>query len=71
MSASQFKSKCLALLDEVASTGIAVVVTKRGHPVAQLVPLDDEVPRSLLGSVSYQNESDLLAPIEEEWDADR
>jgi len=36
--ASEFKAKCLALMDEVTRTGIAVIITKNGKPVAELVP---------------------------------
>ena len=36
MSASEFKAKCLAVLDEVGESGARVVVTKRGKPVAEL-----------------------------------
>jgi prevent-host-death family protein len=36
--ASEFKAKCLALMDEVARTGAAIVITKNGKPVAELVP---------------------------------
>ncbi|MBI4872548.1 MAG: type II toxin-antitoxin system Phd/YefM family antitoxin [Candidatus Riflebacteria bacterium] len=42
LSATEFKAKCLAVLDEVARTGEGVTVTKRGHPVAQVLPV---VPR--------------------------
>lgn len=45
LSASVFKAKCLALMDEVARTGEAIVITKNGVPVAQLVPLPDRAPR--------------------------
>lgn len=38
MPASVFKAKCLALMDEVARTGEAIVITKNGEPVAQLAP---------------------------------
>lgn len=68
--ASQFKARCLALLDEVAETHIPIVVTKRGTPVAKLVPLDEVEPASLLGSVRYDSEDDLLAPVDDAWDAD-
>ena len=71
ISASQFKARCLALLDEVAASSVPLVVTKRGKPIAKLVPLDDEPPPSLLGSVRYGSEEDLLAPVDEPWDADR
>jgi prevent-host-death family protein len=51
IAASDFKAKCLALLDEVAETRGTLVVTKRGKPVAQVVPVGE--PRSLVGSVTY------------------
>ena len=71
ISASQFKAQCLALLDEVAETGLPLVVTKRGVAVAKLVPVSEEEPLELLGSVRYAREADLLSPVDQEWDADR
>ena len=35
---SEFKAKCLAILDEVSATGEAVTILKHGRPVAELVP---------------------------------
>jgi prevent-host-death family protein len=67
--AGRFKAQCLALLDEVAETGIAVVVTKRGKPVARVVPVEREKTIDLEGSVV--REGDLLAPIDASWSADR
>lgn len=37
--ASEFKAKCLKLMDEVAETGEPVVITKHGKPIAQLSPV--------------------------------
>jgi prevent-host-death family protein len=37
VSATEFKAKCLALLDQVAEEGGTVTVTKRGRPVATVV----------------------------------
>jgi len=48
--AGEFKQRCLALLDQVAETGMPVVVTKRGTPVARVVPIEsmsDSMRRSL------------------------
>jgi prevent-host-death family protein len=67
VSAGKFKAQCLALLDEVALTGKQIIVTKRGKPVAKVVPIDYEEPPSLLGSVI--REKDLVSPIDEDWDA--
>jgi hypothetical protein len=36
VSATEFKAKCLALLDEVDQRGAAITVTKRGRPVATI-----------------------------------
>jgi len=70
---SEFKAKCLSLLDEVSATRVALVITKRGMPVARVVPLDmtasEEAP-SLLGSVRYSSEEDLLAPVGMSWNAE-
>jgi prevent-host-death family protein len=70
MPAGEFKARCLAVLDEVAESGREVVITKRGRPVARVAPLTDDVP-SLIGSVSYASEDDVLAPIDDSWDLDR
>jgi prevent-host-death family protein len=37
--ASEFKTKCLRLLDEVAEHGDTLVITKRGRPIAKVSPL--------------------------------
>ena len=68
ITATQFKARCLALLDEVAAGGGELVVTKRGKPVARVVPVD-ETP-SLRGSVTYLvGDEELVAPIGDAWDA--
>ncbi len=38
MAAGQFKNTCLAVMDEVQKSGEPVLITKRGKPVAKLVP---------------------------------
>jgi prevent-host-death family protein len=59
VSASTFKQQCLALLDQVNATKVRVVVTKRGRPVAQLVPLDEDGARApMMGSVTLVAEDD-------------
>lgn len=64
--AGEFKAKCLALLDEVAETGRHIVVTKRGRPVAEVVPVE-EAP-SLKGSIL--REGDLISPLGDPWAAE-
>ncbi|MBK8101411.1 MAG: type II toxin-antitoxin system prevent-host-death family antitoxin [Planctomycetes bacterium] len=69
IAAGKFKARCLALLDEVAATHQPVIITKRGRPVARVLPIENAKPPSLLGSIL--EEHDLLSPIDERWDADR
>ena len=38
LKASEFKAKCLKLMDEVQKTGDEIVITKNGKPVSKLVP---------------------------------
>jgi len=47
--AARFKERCLALLDEVDQEGI--VITKRGKPVAKLIPFGTD-SASLIGSLA-------------------
>lgn len=66
--AGKFKAECLALLDEVAASGEELIVTKRGKPVARVLPL--EAPPSLEGSVTFLvSDEEFMAPIDAEWDA--
>ena len=68
--ASEFKAKCLALMDEVARTGETVVITKHGEPVADLVPHRVK-KRSPFGVWKGQVEitGDIMSPIDVAWDA--
>ena len=67
VAAGEFKAKCLSLLDDVALTGRELIVTKRGKPVAKLVPVTKTEGASLLASIVW--EGDILSPIAEDWDA--
>jgi prevent-host-death family protein len=68
--ASEFKAKCLAVLDEVERTRQPVVITKRGKPVAELVP-HKPAKRSPLGIFKGKMEvlGDIISPIDVEWEA--
>jgi prevent-host-death family protein len=70
--ASEFKAKCLKLMDEVAESGQPLVVTKNGRPIAQLNPISRE-QRSIWGLHKGQIEilGDIVSPIDVEWEADR
>jgi prevent-host-death family protein len=75
MNASEFKAKCLAILDEVSETGEPLTILKRGKPVAQLVP---PAPRAqgypqhgLRGMIEILG--DIVEPAVEpdDWDSNR
>ena len=42
IAAGEFKARCLALMEDVRSTREPLVITKRGKPVAKLVPADED-----------------------------
>lgn len=69
--ASEFKAKCLKIMDEVAATGEPVIITKYGVPVAQLVPAVQK-PKTLFGALkgSILYMGDVTSPIDVEWNAE-
>lgn len=72
IAATDFKAKCLALMDQVARTREEVVITKHGRPVARLVPVGPP-PTDAFGWLAgtVLEAGDLIGPIEEDWDVDR
>jgi prevent-host-death family protein len=46
ITAGEFKADCLKLVEQVARTRQTIVITKRGKPVAKLVPPDEPEPRT-------------------------
>lgn len=75
LNASEFKARCLKILDDVAATGDSVTILKRGRPVALLgpaVPTQKRHPQhDLAGSV--QTRGDIVAPAlpAERWGSTR
>jgi prevent-host-death family protein len=70
ITATEFKARCLRLLDEVADTGETLVVTKRGRPVARVEPASP--PVDLRGSVTLAvGPEEFVEPLEIPWDAER
>ena len=68
--ASEFKAKCLKIMDEVAATGETVVITKNGVPITQLIPAK-KIPETLFGSLkgSISITGDIISPVDANWDA--
>ena len=71
IAAGEFKAKCLGLLDEVQQSRKEIVITKRGKPVAKLVPVHEEAPKlfgRMKGSVKILG--DIVGPAGEIWFAE-
>jgi prevent-host-death family protein len=69
IAAEDFETQCLALLDEIADTGETLIVTKRGKPVAKVVPAAE--PRTLVGSAQQLvSDEELIKPLYEDWEPD-
>jgi len=70
MTAAEFKAKCLDVLDQVAESGRGVVVTKRGRPVAQVVPMVTR-PAKLVGVMKSEITvtGDIVSPLGVSWKA--
>ena len=68
IAAGKFKDVCLKVLDEVASTRTSITITKRGRPLARLVPYVQPTKKGLAGSV-LKEVGDPFG-TDQQWDAD-
>jgi prevent-host-death family protein len=62
--AAKFKAGCLKIMDEVQARREPVLITKKGRPVAQLLPVDepaDDVFGCLVGELEISG--DILSPV--------
>lgn len=71
---SKFKATCLAALERVRKTGRPLLVTKRGVPVAQVVPppILETSPKGAFGSMEegFAELEDIVEPLPaEDWEA--
>ena len=68
IAAGSFKVHCLAIMDEVQAKRETVTITKRGKPVAKLVPADqgtDAIYNFLRGKGAITG--DVVSPVIEDW----
>ena len=73
MAAGEFKAKCLKVMDQVQKTREPVLITKRGKPVAKVVPAPeapDDIFGYMKGKVTIPDDADIVSPIipEDEWE---
>ena len=70
IAAGVFKAQCLGLLDEVQQQRKEIVITKRGKPVARLIPVDEKPPTifgRMKGTIRIQGD---IFSTGESWEAD-
>ena len=63
---SEFKAKCLALLEEVDKTKVSLRVTRRGRPIAEVIPVSPNMEeRNWLGSMadSMKITGNIVSPV--------
>ena len=69
---SKFKATCLAVLDRVAQTREPILITRRGTPIARIIPPAPTPAASWLGSMkgSVEIRGDIVAPASDpsEWE---
>jgi len=71
---SEFKAKCLSILEQVEKTKLPIRITRHGKPVAEVIPSTPVVDRAaLMGSMrdSIEILGDIISPAsdEDEWEA--
>ena len=69
LTVSKFKATCLAVVEGVATTKKRVIITKRGKPIAELIPYEAETEAvPLKDTVAFIG--DIISPVAtEDWEA--
>jgi prevent-host-death family protein len=72
MGAGAFKAKCLSIIDDVHANGGELIITKRGKPMAKLVPVAQDKKESVFGFLKGKVKvvGDIVSPIVEPWEWD-
>ena len=65
VSISEFKAKCLPLIEQVHKTGHTLRITRHGRPVAEVVPAGPDRNREFLGDMIGTAEivGDIVSPV--------
>lgn len=68
MAISQFKAQALKIIDQVAENHETIIITKRGKPLAQIIPYQEEKsfakPGQLIDTLVF--EEDIISPLGED-----
>jgi len=72
IAAGEFKARCLQVMEDVRTKRTPVLITKRGKPLAKLVPADDKPPE-IFGCLAGKIEilGDIVSPVTalEDWES--
>jgi len=70
ISISEFKAKCLALLEQVQKTKKPILVTRFGKPIAEVIPPSPAPQKDWIGSMkdTFEIKGDVIGPANEEGD---
>jgi prevent-host-death family protein len=71
LSVSKFKATCLSVLEEVKTKKKRVCITKRGEPIAEIVPVNTKEKKvPLKGCVTFIG--DIVSPVaEDDWEVQK
>ncbi|MFA5854924.1 MAG: type II toxin-antitoxin system prevent-host-death family antitoxin [Candidatus Gracilibacteria bacterium] len=73
VSATEFKAKCLHMMDNVRFMKSEITITKHGKPIAKLVPVKKKPQKNILGCMAgtFTIVGDIISPIDVKWDAEK
>ncbi len=67
---SEFKARCIAIINEVNRTHSSVIITRRGKPIARLEPVTNKKPERILGDMGKMTiKGDIIhADFSNDWE---
>jgi prevent-host-death family protein len=70
---SEFKARCIAIINEVSQTHSTVIITRRGIPVSRLEPVNDSTLERVLGKMGKMTiQGDIIhTDFSDEWEMNK
>lgn len=69
MAITEFKAHALKVISELVQSREPAVITKRGKPVAQLIPYTEPVQSAGKLAETIVYEGDIISPVDDTWNA--
>ena len=69
---TKFKAHCLEMIEAVSRNRTPIIISKRGKPVARLMPIDEAAPTPIWGRMrgSMEIVGDIVSPDPEPWNSE-